>query len=88
MVKDGAGPYAGGIIKFSIRVALANYPRLRPRVFFDNSVKLFHPLVHTMTNELRLEKREWAEGTTWIIDILIFIKKAFHLKEMFDVEKG
>ena len=57
-------------------------------MFFDNSVKLFHPLVHTMTNELRLEKREWMEGSTWMIDILMFIKKAFHLKELFDVDKA
>ena len=58
MVKEGAGPYAGAVIKFSIRIVLGTYPRIIPRVFFDDSVKLFHPLVNFATNELKLQ-REW-----------------------------
>ena len=87
MVKEGTGPYGGAIIKFQIRVQLANYPRHRPRVFFDEGVKIFHPLVDSLSNELKM-LLEWKEDANWLIDVLMYVKKAFHLKEFMDVEKS
>ena len=87
VVKEGTGPYGGAIIKFQVRVQLANYPRHRPRVFFDEGVKLFHPLVDSLTNEMKM-LLEWKEDSNWLIDVLLYVKKAFHLKELMDVDKS
>ena len=70
-----------------MRVALATYPRLRPRVFFDESVKIFHPLINPKSNEMNL-LIEWKEDKTWLIDVLMYVKKAFHLASMLDVDKN
>ena len=60
---------------------------MRPRVFFDKNVQFFHPLVKSNSNELRLNL-EWQENRNWLVDVLLYVKKAFHLKEMFDLDKN
>ena len=54
-----------------------------PRVVFQSQV--FHPLVDPHTKQLRLqtEFNEWAIGKDWIIQVLLYVKKIFHLQDYY-----
>lgn len=76
------GPYVGGIFKFQIEFPV-QYPNCAPNVNFLTPV--FHPLVNHKNGELLLERAfadgAWLPGKHWAINVLMFLKKIFHLKE-------
>jgi len=56
-----------------------------PDVTFQS--KVFHPLVHYETGKVKLshEFKEWVFGKNWVINILLFVKKMFHLQDFFNL---
>ena len=72
------------------------YPNLEPQVKFKTvkpSAELdmristvYHPLVDPKTGLLSLKKDFpcWTAGTHWFINVLLYMKKVFHLYEYFD----
>ena len=86
--------YQGGVFKFVVEFPQL-YPTARPSVRFLTSV--YHPLVHPTTLELNLDVRltslttlkvefkEWIPGKHWAVNILLYIKKLFHVESMFNL---
>ena len=72
----------GGIFKFIVEFPSA-YPNERPTVSFVTPV--YHPLVDPRFNKLNLDLEfgEWVPGKHWAINVLLFIKKLFHMEYMF-----
>jgi hypothetical protein len=46
-----------------------------------------HPLVNPSDHEvnLNLEFKEWQAGKHWLINVLLYIKKLFHLETMYNL---
>lgn len=82
MVKQGI--YSDAILKFRMDFP-NNYPKSMPQVFFQSQV--FHPLIDPATRLLRLqtEFNEWKVGENWIIQVLLYIKKIFHIEEYYSL---
>ena len=78
------GLFAGGIFKFIIEFPLL-YPNQKPKVRFTSPVN--HPLVNPSDHEvnLNLEFKEWQAGKHWLINVLLYIKKLFHLETMYNL---
>lgn len=57
-----------------------------PLVHFQS--KVFHPLVDPATGQLKLQKDfgEWNFGKNWLIQVLLYLKKIFHLEKYFSLE--
>ena len=57
-----------------------------PKVTFQT--KVYHPLVEMGTGNLRLKTNfnEWKSGQNWAIQVLLFVKKIFHLEKFFSLE--
>ena len=79
--------YMGGIFKFVIEFP-SNYPNERPSVVFITPI--YHPLVDPKFNKLNLdvEFNEWIPGKHWAINVLLYIKKMFHLEPMFKLTEN
>lgn len=62
------------------------YPKQMPRVLFTTPV--FHPLVDPASGQLRLQTEfsEWAVGKDWVIQVLLYMKKIFHLEMYYSLE--
>ena len=62
------------------------YPKQMPRVLFTTPV--FHPLVDPASGQLRLQTEfsEWAVGKDWVIQVLLYMKKIFHLEVYYSLE--
>ena len=82
MVKQGI--YSDAILKFRMDFP-QSYPKQMPQVVFQSQV--FHPLVDPPTKQLRLqtEFNEWKVGANWIIQVLLYIKKIFHIEEYYSL---
>ena len=85
LVKQGI--YNSSILKFKI-VFSKGYPKVMPEVRFQS--KVYHPLVNWETGKLNLnhEFKTWVFGKCWVINILLFIKKIFHLEDCFNLKKN
>ena len=49
---------------------------------------MYHPLIDGRTGQLRLEKDfgDWQFSKNWLIQVLLFIKKIFHLEQYYSLE--
>jgi len=76
------GPYTGGIFKFEIEFP-GHYPINPPSAKFTTPV--YHPLVQPKTGlvNLDLEFKPWVPGKHWVINVMMYIKKLFHLQAFF-----
>ena len=83
LIKQGI--YNSSIIKFKIEFP-KGYPRVMPDVTFQS--KVYHPLVNWTTGRLNLghEFKEWIFGKCWVINVLLFIKKIFHLEDCYNLK--
>ena len=48
---------------------------------------MLHPLVDSHSNNLNLdyEFKEWVAGKHWVINVLMYIKKLFHVEAMYNL---
>ena len=88
------GLFAGGIFKFIIEFPPL-YPNQKPQARFLSP--LLHPLVdpnsyainldvtHNIINLFKVEFKEWVTGKHWVINVLMYIKKLFHVETMFNI---
>jgi len=63
-----------------------DYPKSMPIVHFQS--KIFHPLIDSRTGQLKLERDfgEWNFGKNWLIQVLLYLKKIFHLEKYFSLD--
>ena len=85
LVKQGI--YNSAVVKFKIEFP-PSYPKKMPEVRFQS--KIYHPLVNWETGRLNLsyEFKSWTFGKSWVINVLLFIKKMFHLEDCYNLRSG
>ena len=73
------------MLKFRV-VFPDNYPSAMPEVYFET--KVFHPLVEERFGHLQLRKDfgEWKHGKHWLIQVLLYLKKIFHLEKYYSLD--
>ena len=79
------GIYQDAVLKFRLTIP-AKYPKEMPIVHFQSEV--FHPLVNSASGELKLERDfgGWAFSKNWLIQVLLFVKKIFHLEKYYSLD--
>ena len=57
-----------------------------PEVSFQSEV--YHPLVDPTSGKLKLEKEfgDWQFSKNWLIQVLLYVKKIFHLEQFFSLD--
>jgi len=78
------GLYSRAILKFKI-VFPDTYPKEPPHVIMQS--KVYHPLINFNTGHVNLdaEFKNWQPGHQWVVNVLLYVKKLFHLEEFFSL---
>jgi ubiquitin-protein ligase len=79
------GWFKGGVFKFVIHIPV-DYPESAPCVYFFN--RITHPLVDATTGRVDLTPAfpTWKSGRDYLVLVLLYLKKIFVKKELFDVD--
>lgn len=79
------GIYQDAVLKFRMTFP-PDYPKQMPKVHFQT--KVFHPLIDSHTGQLKLQRDfgEWNFGKNWLIQVLLYLKKIFHLEKYYSLD--